>query len=54
MGSKGRDEKSGHAMVIAGYNETGFIIRKKFEKWETMVIVNIHSEWGSHWEVWTC
>ena len=33
------DEKSGHAMVIVGYNETGFIIRNSTEKnGETMVI----------------
>ena len=37
------DEKSGHAMVIVGYNETGFIIKIALEKnGETMVIVNIH------------
>ena len=50
------DEKSGHAMVIVGYNETGFIIRNSFgEKWgDNGYCEYPYSEWGSHWEVWTC
>lgn len=50
------DGKSGHAMIIVGYNDTGFIIRNSFgEKWGADgYCVYPYDDWGSHWEIWTC
>ena len=50
------DGKSGHAMVIVGYNDVGFIIRNSFgEKWGADGYCGYpYEDWGSHWEVWTC
>ena len=45
----------GHAMVVVGYDEEGFIIRNSFgEKWgKKGYCWYPYADWGAHWEIWT-
>lgn len=45
----------GHALVVVGYTEKGFILRNS---WGTGWVDKGHTiypytDWGSHWEIWT-
>jgi len=46
----------GHAVTIVGWNETGFIIRNSWGKgWNgDGHVIYPYSDWGSHWEIWSC
>lgn len=46
----------GHAVVIVGWNEKGFIIRNSWgAKWNgDGHVLYSYSDWGSHWEIWSC
>jgi C1A family cysteine protease len=45
----------GHALVIVGYTDTGFILRNSWGKrWaDRGHSVYPYSDWGSHWEIWS-
>jgi len=45
----------GHALVVAGYNSRGFILRNSWGKdwaYEGHTFYP-YSDWGAHWEIWT-
>ena len=45
----------GHAMVIVGYNNEGFIIRNSWGiNWgDEGYSIYKYKDWGVHWEIWT-
>lgn len=51
----GESRRGGHAVLVVGYNKTGFIIRNSWgENWNgDGHVIYPYSEWGVHWEVWT-
>jgi len=52
---RGQKSKGGHAVVVVGYNEIGFILRNSWgKKWgnDGYTIYN-YDNWNSHWELWT-
>lgn len=52
---KDGNSNGGHAVVIVGYNEDGFIIRNSWgKKWgNNGYSVYCYQDWGCHWEIWT-
>lgn len=46
----------GHAVAIVGWNEDGFIIRNSWgDDWNgNGHVVYPFSQWGVHWEMWSC
>jgi C1A family cysteine protease len=45
----------GHAVVLVGYNEDGFIVRNSWgHNWGNQgYSIYEYNDWGSHWEIWT-
>lgn len=45
----------GHALVVVGYNDVGFILRNSWgPRWaDKGHSIYPYSDWGSHWEIWT-
>jgi C1A family cysteine protease len=48
--------KGGHCMTVVGFDENSFIIRNTWgTDWADHGYTNYpYSQWGSHWEIWTC
>jgi C1A family cysteine protease len=45
----------GHALVVVGYTDTGFILRNSWGRtWaDKGHSIYPYVDWGSHWEIWT-
>ena len=54
--SSGDESVEGHAVVVIGYNQTGFIIKNSWGKdWnDGGCIVFPYTDWDIHWECWVC
>lgn len=48
-------QKGGTAMVVVGYDTTGFIIRNSWgHKWnKNGHTIYLYEDWGAHYEIWT-
>lgn len=48
--------KGGHCMTVVGYDDSSFIIRNSWgNSWANQGYTNYpFTQWGTHWEVWTC
>jgi len=54
---KSEDSKSrgGHAVVVVGYNDKGFILRNSWGTYfgDRGYVLYPYEDWGSHWDIWS-
>jgi hypothetical protein len=53
---EGETESEGHALVVVGYDDTGFILKNSWgSEWNNDgCIIFPYSDWNLHWECWAC